>query len=92
MTYGDVALVAGRPGAARAVGTAMRLNPDIPATPCHRVVPASGRVGAYSGPNGTARKRQLLRGEGVKLKGDTIVSFERLRWRPASRVGRARAS
>ena len=50
-TYGDVAEIAGRPGAARAVGNIMR---DCKArdVPCHRVVAAAGRLGGYGGETG----------------------------------------
>ncbi len=44
-SYGLVALVAGRPGAARAVGLAMS-GCDDPAVPCHRVVHADGSLAA----------------------------------------------
>lgn len=62
MTYGEVARKAGKPGAARAVGTIMSHNyrPNIP---CHRVVRADGRVGDYNR-GGQARKTELLREEG----------------------------
>src|SRR5438445_11734406 len=56
-TYGLVAMVAGRPLAARAVGNVMRACDD-PRVPCHRVVRASG-LPAF------ARHRALLRREGV---------------------------
>ncbi|NMB86327.1 MAG: Methylated-DNA--protein-cysteine methyltransferase [Methanosaeta sp. PtaB.Bin018] len=45
MTYGDVALLAGKPGAARAVGRAMALNPFAILVPCHRVVSRDGLGG-----------------------------------------------
>ncbi len=41
-TYGEVAAAAGRPGAARAVGTVMKGNFD-PTVPCHRVIRSDGR-------------------------------------------------
>lgn len=88
MTYADVAFAAGRPGAARAVGTAMRLNPDIPATPCHRIVPSDGRVGKYSGPEGVARKVRLLQREGVEVRKGRIVDFGRRRWRLVPTIAR----
>ena len=40
-TYGDVAVLAGRTGAARAVGNVMRSCED-PSVPCHRVIAAGG--------------------------------------------------
>ena len=83
MTYGDVAFAIGRPGAARAVGTAMRLNHDAPRTPCHRVVPSTGILGEYSGPRGPVRKKQLLRREGVTVRPDgRIADFQHVRWAP----------
>ena len=66
MTYGQVALRAGRPGAARAVGRAMAANPFAILVPCHRVVARSG-LGGYLW--GTEIKEKLLRlesGSGVQ--------------------------
>ena len=45
MTYGEVAFLASRPGAARAVGRAMAANPFLVLVPCHRVVARSGLGG-----------------------------------------------
>jgi methylated-DNA-[protein]-cysteine S-methyltransferase len=64
-TYGEVAAAVGHPGAARAVGTVMKHNFDN-SVPCHRVVKAGGKVGAYNR-GGEERKRELLRSEGVML-------------------------
>jgi methylated-DNA-[protein]-cysteine S-methyltransferase len=58
VTYGQLASMAGRPGAARAVGTAMAGNPWPLVVPCHRVVPVSGAPGGYAG--GSAAKVFLL--------------------------------
>lgn len=63
MTYGQVAAAAGRPGAARAVGTVMSRNDDKN-VPCHRVVRADGKPSGYNGINGPSREA-LLRAEGV---------------------------
>lgn len=60
VTYGELAEIAGRPGAARAVGTAMRKNPVQLLIPCHRVVAADGIGGYGGGPQGVALKRALL--------------------------------
>jgi methylated-DNA-[protein]-cysteine S-methyltransferase len=57
-SYGTVAALAGRPRAARAVGTACATNPLPVVVPCHRVIRADGEIGAYLG--GPAAKRLLL--------------------------------
>ena len=57
-TYGELAEIAGYPGAARAVGSAMAANPLPLIIPCHRVLPASGGIGSYGG--GKALKAALL--------------------------------
>jgi O-6-methylguanine DNA methyltransferase len=64
LSYGEVARIAGSPGAGRAVGTIMKNNYD-PKVPCHRVIYASGKLGNYN--RGKARKRKLLRKEGVAV-------------------------
>ena len=63
-TYGEVAAAAGRPGAARAVGTIMSRNCDTKRVPCHRVVRADGKVGDYAF-GGPAKKAALLKREGA---------------------------
>jgi len=57
-TYAEVAASVGRPGAARAVGSACAANPVAVVIPCHRVVRADGSGGAYKW--GEDRKRALL--------------------------------
>lgn len=59
LTYGDLALRAGRPGPARAVGQALKKNPVPILVPCHRVVGAGWR-GGYSFPGGLDAKARLL--------------------------------
>ena len=54
VTYGRLATEIGRVGAARAVGQAMRRNPQPIITPCHRVVASNGLGGfGGDGPDGT---------------------------------------
>jgi methylated-DNA-[protein]-cysteine S-methyltransferase len=60
VSYRELAARAGRPGAARAVGTAMRGNRFPLVVPCHRVLRSDGGLGGYSGPGGTAFKQRLL--------------------------------
>ncbi|MEJ6510632.1 MAG: methylated-DNA--[protein]-cysteine S-methyltransferase [Actinomycetota bacterium] len=62
ITYGALATRAGRPNAARAVGTAMATNAIGIIVPCHRVLPSSGGVGQFGG--GVLAKEWLLRREG----------------------------
>ena len=49
VTYGGLAVLAGHPGAARAVGGALRGNPLPILIPCHRVLPSSGGLGGFGG-------------------------------------------
>ncbi len=81
-TYGDVARLAGRPRAARAVGNIMSgcNRRDVP---CHRVIAAGGRLGGYGGNLGL--KRSLLRAEGVEVVGLRVRNAEERRWAGRSR-------
>ena len=63
--YAWVAARTGRPKAARAVGQALGINPYAPHVPCHRVTASDGSIGGYSG--GLAKKKRLLRKEGVEI-------------------------
>ena len=76
-TYGDVAMLAGAPRAARAVGTVMRDCRDQ-RVPCHRVIAAGGGLGGY----GTFLhvKRDLLRAEGLEVSPSRVRRFEEVRW------------
>jgi methylated-DNA-[protein]-cysteine S-methyltransferase len=47
VSYGGLAEMAGYPGAARAVGSAMAANPIPVVIPCHRVIRADGSLGNY---------------------------------------------
>jgi O-6-methylguanine DNA methyltransferase len=66
VTYGELAQAVGNPGAARAVGTVCARNPLPLLVPCHRVVAASGKLGAFSF-EGPEYKSRLLAHEGVRL-------------------------
>ena len=65
VTYGELAALAGAPGAARAAGSFCARNRLGLFVPCHRVVAASG-LGSY-GSFGLDYKRRLLELEGVSL-------------------------
>ena len=72
-SYGDVARMVGKPGAARAVGGAVGRNPLGLVIPCHRVIAGDGTIGGYGGgwwggrQAGLELKRELLAREGVHL-------------------------
>jgi methylated-DNA-[protein]-cysteine S-methyltransferase len=88
-TYGDVAAMAGRPRAARAVGNIMRECRDA-GVPCHRVVGARGALGGYGG--NLELKRALLRAEGVAVVGRRIRAFASARWQRETRPAHRRAT
>src|SRR5438309_2020219 len=77
-TYADVARMAGRPRAARAVGNIMRgcSRHDVP---CHRVIAAGGRLGGYGGDE--VLKRSLLVAEGIVIRGSRVLDYTRIEWR-----------
>ena len=68
ITYAELAVRAGSPGAARAAGSAMAANPLPLVIPCHRVVRADGAPGGYSA-GGTVAKVRMLREEGALRPG-----------------------
>ena len=76
-TYGDIARLAGRPRAARAVGNIMR-EAKQPGLPYHRVIAANGRLGGYGG--NSALKRGLLAAEGLTVTSTRVKQFEHVRW------------
>jgi O-6-methylguanine DNA methyltransferase len=63
LSYKEVARRAGSPRASRVVGNIMAWNRDV-SVPCHRVINSNGKIGGYNGLRG--KKKELLRGEGVK--------------------------
>ena len=90
-SYGDVAALAGRPRAARAVGNILR-DTRAPGLPAHRVVAAQGALGGFGG--NLPLKRALLASEGVVVRGTRIAHWRTIRWphsekRPAAPEGRA---
>ena len=61
-SYQEVAILAGSPGAYRAVGRLLASNYD-PEIPCHRVIHSDGRLGGYN--RGLAQKQKRLIAEGA---------------------------
>lgn len=65
LTYKQVAVMAGKPQAARAVGMIMSKNRS-PKIPCHRVIRTDGGMGGYA-MGGIERKKEILKEEGYIL-------------------------
>ena len=76
VTYGGLALLAGRPRAAREVGMLMARNPYGELLPCHRVVSASGELSSRSF---REEQAQRLRAEGVQVE-NFRVDLSRYGW------------
>ncbi len=64
-TYGELAAITGRQGAARAIGRAMATNPFPLVYPCHRVIGANGKLTGFSADDGLDLKEFLLKHEGA---------------------------
>jgi methylated-DNA-[protein]-cysteine S-methyltransferase len=67
LTYGQVAMRLGEPGAARAVGQALGRNPFAIIVPCHRVLAAGGKTGGFSANGGVRTKLRMLAIERARL-------------------------
>jgi len=59
LTYKEVAKLAGRSKAYRAVGNVLNKNRDFKRVPCYRVIRSDGKVGGYV--LGAQKKRRLLK-------------------------------
>lgn len=86
-SYGAIAKFLGAARSARMVGWAMNACHGRDDVPAHRVV---NRVGLLSGKHhfeGTNLMQQLLENEGVKVKENKIVTFEKYFWNPVKELG-----
>ena len=76
-TYGAIARALGDIRAARAIGEIEHENTRPVLIPCHRVVYADGGLSGFGAPGGAAIKKKLLAVEGIRVKDDKIVDFNR---------------
>jgi len=87
-SYGAIAACLGTKLSARMVGWAMNGSGKVrPKVPAHRVV---NRLGILSGKHhfdDPMQMERLLRKEGIKVKNDTVVDFEKLFWDPVKELG-----
>ena len=73
-SYGDIAEQLGRPGAARAVGTALSRNRFPLVIPCHRCIRSDGSVGGFRLPG---LKGRLLELEGHRIEDGRVSAYGR---------------
>ena len=87
-SYGAIANYLGTKLSARMVGWAMKAAHDLhPPVPAQRVVNRNGMLTGrlhYATPT---RMHELLEKDGVKVKNNTVVDFEKRFWDPVKELG-----
>jgi methylated-DNA-protein-cysteine methyltransferase-like protein len=87
-SYGAIARCLGTRMSARMVGWAMNGSGKIkPKIPAHRVVNRNGLLSGKHHFDNPDQMELLLKKEGIKVKNDTIVDFEKFFWDPATELG-----
>ena len=84
-TYGQIAQLAGIPGAARQVGYALAALADVSDVPWQRVVNARGEVSERADFDGAPRQRLLLLEEGIHFDAAGKIDLVRFGWKPRQR-------
>jgi methylated-DNA-protein-cysteine methyltransferase related protein len=85
MTYGQIAVLLGRPTAARAVGYALRQSPANLNLPWQRVINSQGKIsprGAADMLHEPLLQRVLLEAEGVVFDVEGKINLEAYLWEP----------
>ena len=86
-SYGAIAEYLGTRGSARMVGWAMNsAHTAVTDIPAHRVVNRAGLLTGKHHFGGPKVMQQLLESEGIKVKNDRVVKFEKLFWDPAKEL------
>lgn len=79
-TYGQIAMLAGNPRWARAVGYALHANPDPDSIPCYRVLNRFGGLAPAFAFGGAGKQAELLRADGIEVREDGTVDLEKYLW------------
>ncbi len=82
-SYGAIARYLGAAKSSRLVGYAMNNAHSLPNIPAHRVLNRKGVLTGkhhFASPN---RMQELLEAEGIRVKEDAVVNFDKLFWDPA---------
>lgn len=77
-TYGDIALLAGSPRAARQVGGVLRRLPQGSKLPWFRVINRHGRISLQG--DDLLRQRDALAAEGIEVNDAGEIELEKYRW------------
>ena len=85
MTYGQIAVILGKPTASRAVGYAMHRTPAGRNIPWQRVINSQGRIsprGAGDKLHEPSLQRVLLEAEGIEFDAQGKIDLDRYLWEP----------
>jgi methylated-DNA-protein-cysteine methyltransferase-like protein len=85
-SYGAIANYLGAARSARMVGWAMNASHGHNDVPAHRVVNRQGLLTGKHHFGGTNLMQQLLENEGIKVKENKIVDFNKHFWNPADEL------
>ena len=85
-SYGSIANYLGDPRGARVVGWAMNNSHNLKNFPAHRVVNRNGLLTGKNHFKGTNLMEQLLINEGIKIKNDKIINFDKFFWDPSKEL------
>ena len=85
-TYGAIAHYLGSTKSARTVGWAMNNSHNLKNFPAHRVVNRNGLLTGKNHFKGTNLMEQLLINEGIKIKNDKIINFDKFFWDPSKEL------
>ncbi len=81
-TYGQLALMAGKPNGARLVGRAMKNAQTDMDLPCYRVVNAAGSTAPDYVFESKKHQRAMLEAEGVIFKANGSINMKICKWNP----------
>jgi methylated-DNA-protein-cysteine methyltransferase-like protein len=86
-SYGAIAKYLGTGRSARMVGYAMNsCGTQIPPIPAHRVLNRNGQLTGKHHFSPASLMQTLLEKEGVKVKNDKVLDFEKVFWDPAEHL------
>jgi methylated-DNA-protein-cysteine methyltransferase-like protein len=80
-TYGQIALILGRPRSSKFVGFALNKNPYPIEVPCHRIVNRFGFLAGSFAFGGIDAQRKLLEAEKVFVDENNCVDLSVFQWK-----------